>query len=150
VSPHCDTAKAQDLSQLVELLGLLFAQEADFAPDAVKQRRALELILADPAIGRVYVAREGEQVLAMASLLYTVSTAEGARAAWLEDLVVRPERRGQGIGSMLLEHVAARARADGVARISLLTDADNALAQRLYRSLGFSPSAMRPMRLTLR
>ncbi len=148
--PHCDTAKAQDLSQLVELLGLLFAQEADFAPDAVRQRRALELILGDPAVGRVYVAREGKQVLAMASLLYTVSTAEGARAAWLEDLVVRPGRRGQGIGSMLLEHVAARARADGVARITLLTDADNADAQRLYRSLGFSPSAMRPMRLKLR
>jgi len=148
--PHCDTAKAQDLSQLVELLGLLFAQEADFAPDAVKQRRALELVLGEPAIGRVYVAREGEQVLAMASLLYTVSTAEGGKAAWLEDLVVRPQRRGQGIGTMLLEHVAARARAEGVTRIILLTDVDNALAQRFYRSVGFSPSAMRPMRLKLR
>jgi GNAT superfamily N-acetyltransferase len=150
VSFHCDTAGSQDLAQLVELLALLFAQEAEFAPDAAKQRAALEMLLGDPAIGRVYVAREGGRVIAMASLLYTVSTAEGARAAWLEDVVVRPERRRQGVGKQLLEHVAAQARNDGVARITLLTDADNVAAQRVYRRLGFTASPMRPMRLKLR
>ena len=150
MNPRCDAAREQDLPQLVELLGLLFAQEADFAPDAEKQRRALELILGDPAVGRVFVARDGNRVAGMASLLFTPSTAEGGKAAWLEDLVVRPEYRGRGVGTSLVEHVIAQARGEGVSRITLLTDADNAGAQRLYRSLGFSPSAMRPMRLKLR
>lgn len=150
MSPAFDTADARDLPQLVELLALLFAQEAEFTPDAAKQRSALQQILGNPAIGRIYVAREGARVLAMASLLYTVSTAEGSPAAWLEDLVVRPERRGQGIGRKLLEHVAAQARNDGVARITLLTDGDNRGAQALYRKMGFRASPMRPMRLRLR
>lgn len=143
------TAVAADLPQLAELLGLLFTQEAEFAPAAAKQRAALERILGDPAVGRIYVAREGTRVLAMASLLSTVSTAEGGKAAWLEDFVVRPEQRGRGIGTVLARHAIARARADGVLRISLLTDASNAGAQRLYRKLGFSESTMRPMRLRL-
>jgi GNAT superfamily N-acetyltransferase len=116
-------------------------------PDSGKQRRALQAILADPRVGRVFVAREGERIVAMASLLYTVSTAEGGRAALFEDLVVLPEHRGKGIGSALLGHVIGQARAEGLLRLTLLTDGDNHRAQALYRKAGFEPSGMVPMRL---
>jgi hypothetical protein len=86
-------ATVKDLPQLVELLHVLFTDEAEFQPNAEKQRRALEAILANPAIGKVFVAREGKRVVAMASLLYTVSTAEGGKAALFEDLVVLPVER---------------------------------------------------------
>jgi ribosomal protein S18 acetylase RimI-like enzyme len=142
-----DLATDEDVPRLAELLGLLFAQEAEFAPDQEKQRRALRAVVSDVSIGRIYVVREGADLVAMVSLLYTVSSAEGGKAAWLEDLVVRPDRRGRGIGRTLLGHVAAQARADGVLRITLLTDPDNERAHALYRSLGFEFSAMRPMRL---
>ncbi|HKI64932.1 MAG TPA: GNAT family N-acetyltransferase [Burkholderiales bacterium] len=144
-----DLARGEDVPQLTELLGLLLAQEADFTPDPERQRRALNAIVGDASVGRVYVVRDGAEVIAMASLLYTVSTAEGGKAAWLEDLVVRPNRRGRGIGRMLLEQVAARARADGVLRLTLLTDPGNERAHALYRGLGFEFSAMRSMRLKL-
>jgi len=149
MSAHCGSAGPADLPQLVELLALLFAQEADFAPDQGKQRLALQMILGDASRGSVYVAREEGRVIAMATLLYTVSTAEGGRAALFEDLVVRPEYRGRGIGQALVAHVIEQARADGVLRLTLLTDGDNERAQSLYRKLGFTPSGMRPMRLRL-
>ncbi len=142
-------AGAQDLPQLVELLGILFANEEEFAPDAGKQRRALEMILADPRVGRVFVAREGARILGMASLLFTVSTAQGGRAALFEDLIVLPEHRGKGIATALLRHVVETARAEGVKRITLLTDRGNKRAQALYRKLGFAASTMTPMRLPL-
>jgi GNAT superfamily N-acetyltransferase len=144
-----DTARDADLPQLTELVCLLLAQEADFEPERDRQRRALGEILSNAAIGTIYVVRESDTVIAMASLLYTVSTAEGGKAAWLEDVVVRPERRGRGIGRMLLEYLAAQARADGVLRITLLTDPANSRAHALYQGLGFRFSAMRPMRLML-
>lgn len=140
-------ARFEDIPHMTELLGLLLAQETDFAPDPEKQRRALREILSDASVGRIHVVREGATVIAMASLLYTVSTAEGGKAAWLEDVVVRPDRRGRGVGRMLLEHLAAEAHAEGVLRITLLTDADNERAHALYEGLGFRLSAMRPMRL---
>jgi GNAT superfamily N-acetyltransferase len=147
---HYGTATAKDLAQMVELLGVLFTDEAEFQPDASKQKRALEAILANPTIGRLFVAREGKRVVAMANLLYTVSTAEGGKAAWFEDLVVHPEERKRGIGEALLKHVVEQARADGVVRITLLTDMQNERAQAMYRRAGFVGSPMKPMRLKIK
>jgi ribosomal protein S18 acetylase RimI-like enzyme len=145
-----ELAKASDLPRLVELLGILFESEAEFSPDAEKQKSALQAILADPAKGKIFVAREGREVIAMASLLYTISTAEGGKAALFEDLVVAPEQRKRGIGEALLKHVVAEARAEGVLRITLLTDMQNERAQAMYRRAGFVGSPMKPMRLKLR
>ena len=144
------TALAADLPQLVELLGILFTQEAELNPDPQKQRRALELILAEPSRARIYVAREAGTVIAMAALHFTTSTAEGGKVAWFEDCIVRPEYRRKGIGKALLEYVIAQARAEGALRVMLLTDGDNARAHALYREIGFTDSAMLAMRLKLR
>ena len=143
-------ATTKDLPQMVELLGVLFTDEAEFQPDPGKQKRALETILTNPGIGRLFVAREGKRVIAMASLLYTVSTAEGGKAAWFEDLVVHPDERKRGIGEALLKHVVAQARAEGVLRITLLTDMQNERAQAMYRRVGFTGSPMKPMRLKIK
>lgn len=143
------TAVAADVPQLVELLGILFTQERELSPDAGKQQRALELILSDPSRARIYVARKGGAVVAMAALHFTTSTAEGGRVAGLEDCVVHPEHRGKGIGEKLLGYVLEQAKAEGALRVMLLTDGDNARAQALYRKLGFAPSSMLAMRLKL-
>jgi GNAT superfamily N-acetyltransferase len=149
VKPELGTASAADLPQLVELLGILFTQEAELSPDPEKQRGALEIILADPSRARIFVAREAGKVIAMAALHFTTSTAEGGKVAGLEDCVVRPEYRRKGVGKALLEHVIEQARAEGALRVMLLTDADNARAQALYRKMGFAPSSMLAMRLKL-
>ena len=143
------SAARSDIPRLTELLGLLFSQEREFTPDQEKQREALEAILADRSRGRIFVAREGSEVVGMASLLYTVSTAEGGKAALFEDLIVDPKHRRKGIGSKLVNYVIQQARAEGVLRITLLTDLENDTALGLYRKLGFVDSPMQPMRLHL-
>ena len=144
------SAAPSDIPWLVGLLALLFTQEPEFSPNAEKQSEALDAILHDRSRGRIFVAREGGKVVGMASLLYTISTAEGGKAALFEDFIVQPEYRGQGIGTRLLEYVIQQARAEGVLRITLLTDLKNDNAQELYRKLGFVNSSMQAMRLKLR
>jgi ribosomal protein S18 acetylase RimI-like enzyme len=142
-------ARAADVGAMVELLGYLFKQERDFCPAATKQRRALEILLAQPAMGRLFVLTRGPNILGMVSLLFTISTAEGGKAAWLEDLVVHPEQRQKGLGTRLLRAAVDWARKEGLTRITLLTDADNARARQLYQRQGFTASAMQPLRLHL-
>lgn len=144
-----DIARADDLPQLVELLGVLFTQEHELEPDAAKQQRGLQMIVGNPAIGSIYVAREGRRVLGSVSILRTISTAEGGPAGMLEDFVVRPECRGKGVGARLLAYAIGCAKADGLLRLILLTDGDNVNAQRLYERAGFKRSGMLPMRLKL-
>ncbi len=141
-----DAAGEADIPQLCDLLTLLFAQEADFAPDRGKQERGLRLILGDARVGRILAARDGAQVVGMVNLLFTVSTAEGARVLLLEDMVVEPAHRGRGVGLALIEAAIGFAAEQGCARITLLTDEDNASAQWFYGRAGFRRSAMVPMR----
>src|SRR4051794_3488020 len=126
-------ATVADITQLCELLTLLFTLEADFTPDAERQARGLRLIIDQPDIGRIYCACDGDKVVGMVSILFTVSTAEGGLAAWLEDMVVHPDQRGQGIGERLLNEAVNGARAAGCSRITLLTDATNDSAMRFYQ-----------------
>lgn len=142
-------ARQEEIPQLVALLGVLFTQEHELSPDPHKQRRALEAILEDPSRATVFVARDGERIVAMAALHYTTSTAEGGKSAWFEDLCVLPEERGKGIGPQLLGFVLEAAKKAGALRVTLLTDGDNERAQALYRKLGFKPSSMLMMRRRL-
>lgn len=142
-------ATAKDVPGLSALLSVLFAQEAEFRPDPVAQARGLSMILDDPGLGAILVARDQGRPLGMVNLLYTVSTALGCRVALLEDMVVAADARGRGIGGRLLMTAIAHARAAGCQRITLLTDTDNVSAQRFYRRHGFVSSSMQPMRLLL-
>ncbi|MGC4000751.1 MAG: GNAT family N-acetyltransferase [Anaeromyxobacter sp.] len=139
-------AKVEDLDNMVELLGILFSIEADFAPDPLRQRRALRLILDSPDVGVLLVATSDTRVVGMVSLLFTISTAEGGPVAWLEDMVVSPDRRDKGIGSHLLDAAVSLCRERGLKRITLLTDAANERARRFYGRNGFAASAMVPYR----
>ena len=135
-------ATASDIPALCELLSLLFSQEADFQPDEEAQRRGLAQILDNPDVGLILVARQKNQIVGMVNLLFTVSTALGQRVALLEDLVIAPTQRGNGIGSQLLKQTIETARLHDCHRITLLTDLANESAQRFYRKHGFSFSAM--------
>jgi GNAT superfamily N-acetyltransferase len=140
-------ATVEDIPQLCELLALLFDQEAEFRPDSALQAEGVRQIIEFPERGRILALREGKTVVGMVNLLFTVSTALGGRVAILEDMVVRPDFRYRGAGSMLLEAALAFARSSGCLRLTLLTDAANKTAQRFYKRHGFSRSDMVPMRL---
>lgn len=142
-------AEFSDLDQLADLLAELFMLESDFHPDREKQLRGLRLILDNPALGRLFVLRDQVRVVGVANVLITISTSEGCRVAVLEDVIVRGEYRGKGLGRRLVEHILAWASKDGMTRITLLADRDNETALAFYRKLGFGPSQMVVLRKRL-
>jgi GNAT superfamily N-acetyltransferase len=144
-----ELAQISDLPALSALLTLLFSQEHEFTPDTAAQQRGLTGILEQPDTGRILVARHHGEVIAMVSILFSTSTALGGRVALLEDMVVNPSYRGQGIGSQLLEYAISFARAEKVLRMTLLTDHDNVTAQNFYQQHGVQPSSMQAWRLIL-
>ena len=142
-------AESGDLGQLADLLAELFTLENDFCPDREKQLRGLRLILDNPSLGKLFVLRDQGRVAGMANVLNTVSTSEGCRVAVLEDVIVRDEYRGKGLGRRLVEHVLAWAKTDGMTRVTLLADRDNKAALGFYRKLGFEHSHMVVLRRRL-
>ena len=144
-----ERARSTDIAALSALLGQLFEIESDFAADRTKQRRGLELLLAQPDDrAAVMVARSvDETVIGMASAQIVVSSAEGAPSAWIEDVFVHDTRRGEGIGRLLLGELLKWARARGATRAQLLADQANTLALGFYAHLGWRATQLSAWRL---
>ena len=144
--PRVEPATIEDLPGLIELTMDLFALQGDFTPDPVAQERGLALILEQPSRGRIFVLRNGHQIIGMVNLLFTISTAMGGFVIQMEDVIVHPDHRGQGYGTQLLEHVIDFAKQKDFKRITLLTDKISAESQNFFRKHGFDYSNMIPMR----
>lgn len=144
------TAISSDIPQLSLLLDALFAQESEFKPNPEAQARGLSAIINNAEAGHILVAHDAGQIIGMINLLYSISTALGARVATLEDMVISDTHRGKGVGSKLLEYALEFAKSQNCQRITLLTDADNFGAHRFYTRHGFEPSTMMIFRNTLK
>ncbi len=141
-------ATIEDIPQLCVLLESLFSQEIEFKPNREIQSEGLSKIISNPEVGEIIVARQSSTVIGMANLLYTISTALGGQVAILEDMVVLPDSRGQGVGSKLIDYCLEIAMHKGCKRITLLTDSDNAGAHKFYQKYGFIRSSMVTFRKT--
>ncbi|HEX4535244.1 MAG TPA: GNAT family N-acetyltransferase [Rhizomicrobium sp.] len=72
---------------------------------------------------------------------YNFSTWRGRHGIYLEDLFVKPELRGHGIGKALLVHLAKRAVAEGCGRFEWAVLNWNTPSIDFYKSLGAEPMA---------
>lgn len=70
---------------------------------------------------------------------YNFSTFRGRHGIYLEDLFVRPDFRGHGIGKALLRHLARRCKGEGLTRLEWWVLDWNEPALAFYRSLGAVP-----------
>ncbi|HEY2177767.1 MAG TPA: GNAT family N-acetyltransferase [Caulobacteraceae bacterium] len=78
---------------------------------------------------------DGEGV-GFALWFYNFSTFHGRAGIWLEDLYVRPARRGQGAGKALLAHLARRCLAEDLRRLDWAVLDWNAPSIAFYDRLG--------------
>ena len=138
-----------DVPALCILLAQLFSQELEFTPNIEAQHRGLLSIIQNPNIGFILIGKLDGIAVGMVNILFTVSTALGARVAILEDMVVSDAYQGLGTGSKLLQHAVKEAKNQQCKRITLLTDTSNDAAQKFYQKHGFTQSSMLPFRLVL-
>lgn len=143
-------AGKEDIEQMCLLLQELFALEKDFTPDWDKQRKGLELILDNPQYGFLLLLKRGGEVLGMANLLITVSTALGTKVILLEDFIIKKEERRKGLGRYFMEGIKDLVRKEGYGRITLLADKENGPARQFYNSQGFQMSNMDCWRYVLK
>jgi ribosomal protein S18 acetylase RimI-like enzyme len=130
------SAAPADLAGLTELLE---AQFADHGIDAGGSRLAdaVRGMLRDPAVGRILVAEAAGRLAGVAVISFIWALEHGGRSAWLDELYVRPQLRGRGIGRALLLRAVEEARSGGCAALDLEVERSHRRAERLYRRQGF-------------
>lgn len=112
-----------------DLAGVLAVEDAAFAPPWRHDAREFLETADDYPCFIVAVDAQG-----LAGYLFASVEEE---LGYLVRIAVHPARQGQGIGSRLLAEVMRFFAAEGVARVLLNTQEDNAAAQRLYVAWGF-------------
>jgi GNAT superfamily N-acetyltransferase len=132
-------AVPDDVPTILQLVRELAAYERE--PDAVE---ATEALLSDGLFGTApsatcHLAEIDGEVVGFALWYVTFSTWKGKPGLWLEDLFVRPEARGHGVGKALLQRLAAVCLERGYARFEWWVLDWNVDAQGFYRSLGARP-----------
>jgi ribosomal protein S18 acetylase RimI-like enzyme len=112
------------------------------------ERRALYVSLFEKPDTLLLLARDGDELIgyALAHVLAVEETwipdtwRTGARIAELESLAVTAERRGEGIGSALMDALERALAARGLDDVMLGVLPGNAGAIRLYERRGFRPT----------
>jgi GNAT superfamily N-acetyltransferase len=82
-----------------------------------------------------FIAEENEEIVGMALYYYRYSTWKG-KTIHLEDLIVKEEKRGAGLGFKLYSEVIAQGKCDGVRRIEWNVLDWNAPAIEFYEKSG--------------
>jgi GNAT superfamily N-acetyltransferase len=132
-------ATAEDVPVVLQLIHELAVYEKE--PDAVRatvEDLHAALFGGDP-VAWCHVAVLDGAVVGMALWYRTFSTWQGKPGLWLEDLYVRPEARGTGLGKALLVELAQVAVDRGWTRFEWWVLDWNTPAQGFYRSLGALP-----------
>ncbi len=131
-------AAPSDVPVLLQLVHELAVYERE--PDAVEATEAdLHRALFSDASASAHVAEADGQVVGFALWYPTFSTWTGRQGLWLEDLFVRPEARGRGLGTALLQELAAVCVERGWPRFEWWVLDWNAPSIGFYRSLGAVP-----------
>jgi GNAT superfamily N-acetyltransferase len=98
-------------------------------------------LFGERAYAEVVIAEDPDATpLGFALFFHNFSTFVGRPGLYLEDLFVRPEHRGAGIGRALLQHLAALAVRRGCARLEWVVLDWNEPAIGFYRNLGARPT----------
>jgi GNAT superfamily N-acetyltransferase len=86
---------------------------------------------------RALLAADGAgNTLGFANYILHPYTWSDQPACLLDDLFVRPEARGGGVGRALIDHLILLAQEQGWGRLYWMTRAGNAVARRLYDRFG--------------
>jgi ribosomal protein S18 acetylase RimI-like enzyme len=101
--------------------------------------RIRESILRHVVSGSLLVARDGAVVGFVMFSTETGSYEQDRSRGVIENLYVVPDRRGEGIGTALLEAAETRLGELGADAIALDVMADNESARRFYRDRGYRP-----------
>jgi len=135
-------ADRSDVDRLVDLWMSLADDQREYESHLLShgnEQRIRESMIRHVLEESLLVAEDGGIVGFAMFSIETGGYAQDCRRGLIENLYVRPEHRGQGIGAALLERAEGLLRENDVDRLTLEVMAANDDARRFYREHGYRP-----------
>ena len=138
--PHVTVRQAtlDDAETLVALLAEMDDEPTrDATLDADGARQIMHKMAAYPYFRAYLVFADGVAVGTFSILVFCSLTHEGTQQAVLDAVVISRACRGQGIGSVMLDHAVRIAGEAGCYKIALSSNLKRMDAHRFYENFGF-------------
>jgi len=133
---HIRAATADDVSLILMFIkGLADFERLSDEVTATEESLRESLFGANPG-AEVAIGFVGDEPAGFAVFFHNYSTFLGQRGMYLEDIFVVPEHRSNGLGKLLLSHVANIALERGCGRLEWSVLDWNEDAARFYKGLG--------------
>lgn len=133
------SATVEDVATILQLIRDLATYER--APNDVTatEEQLRKVLFGEKPAAEVVLAFAGGVPVGFAVFFHNFSTWLGRPGLYLEDLFVKPEKRGKGYGRALLVHLGRIARDRGCGRMEWAVLNWNEPAIEFYRKLGAKP-----------
>ncbi len=137
-------ACASDMAAIVGMMRRYYAEDGYPFVEA-QAREAVSELLADERLGRVWVADAGDTVIGYLAVTLGFSLEYRGRDAFVDELFISEDHRGQGLGREALGIAEAYCRERGVRALHLEVERHRGAALELYRRVGFEQHDRRLM-----
>jgi GNAT superfamily N-acetyltransferase len=138
-NPEIRPATKDDVPLLLSLIRELAKYERLSHEVVATEDLLRESLFGERRVAEAIVARYEGVPAGFALFFHSFSTFLGRPGMYLEDLYVRPEFRGRGIGHALLAHLAGLAKERGCGRLEWSVLDWNKPAVEFYKSVGAVP-----------
>ena len=127
----------KDFDKVLEMMLVFYASDALLVhpEESVLRKTLVDAIEAGPYV-EGFAFCNGEMLLGYGMIAKSYSTEMGGRCVWIEDIYIRPEFRGKGLGTAFLQFVGDRYR-NWAVRLRLEAEEENEKAMSVYRNAGF-------------
>lgn len=148
MDPICVPATPGDAAAILDMMRDYYPIEgATFHPEV--QGPALRALLADPALGRVYLVRRNDEIAGYVVLTFDYGLEAGGREMFIDELFIVERHRGKGLGTRVLDFVSGACRELGGRALHLAVGFENERARAVYEKHGFVPTRRDMMTLGL-
>ncbi len=124
-------------------IGLIISMMQDFYsidnyPIAVEVSRKLFLdFISNENLGKVWLIYSNEEIVGYTILTFIFSFEYGGKIAFLDELYIKENVRGEGIGTKTLQFIKVQSELLKIKLLYLEVENQNEIAQKLYHSKGF-------------
>lgn len=131
-----EKAEPKDIAPIIALIREFagFENLSEFCE--VTEARLSAALFGETKVAEAMVAFQADSMIAYAIFYPNFASFRGQRGMYLEDIYIRQEFRGRGVGEAMLRRIAGIARERGFERIDFQVLEWNAPAIKFYEKLG--------------
>lgn len=130
-----------DVPLIAELIRGLARYEKLEEQVSMTEEKLTEALFGERRYAETLIAEDGGEAVGFALFFHNFSTFLAQPGIYLEDLFVKPEHRGKGVGRLLLERLARLAVDRGCGRLEWAVLDWNVDAIKFYERLGARPNS---------